>query len=97
MEVDYVDWQEKFHTLVFNNAISCFAVKVHGTELSHGEVEHDGEYLRGCCEIAEEDSHQQFHVFNFVDAWHERKILRIVAADVRWKPYEGKLTFDSLG
>jgi hypothetical protein len=85
VEVDYVDWQEKAHTLVFDNAISCFALSPHRRALSHGEVEDDGEYLRECCEVAEEDLLGQLRVFNFIEVWGERKILRIVAETVSEK------------
>ena len=85
VEVDYLDWQEKAHTLVFNNAISCFVLSAHGKALSHGEVEDDREYLRECCEVADEDLLEQLRVFNFVEVWGERKILRIVAETVNEK------------
>lgn len=79
VEVDYIDWQEKPHTLSFNNAISCFVLSAHGKALSHGQVETDGEYLSECCAAAEEDSTEKFAVFDFIDVWSERKILRVVA------------------
>ena len=82
VEVDYADWQERLHTLQFNNAISCFILAAHGKELSHGQIEDNGEYLRECCEVAEEDSAEQYRLFNFIDAWNGRKILRIVAEEV---------------
>jgi hypothetical protein len=85
VEIDYVDWQEKSHTLVFNNAVSCFVLGAHGKSLSHGEIEDDREYLRECCEVAEEDQLEQLHVFNFVEGWGGRKILRIVAETVSEK------------
>ncbi len=82
VEVDYSDWQEKTHTLVFRNAISCFSLSPHGKALSHGQIETEGSYLSECCEVAEEDSNANFSVFNFFDVWSERKILRIVAESV---------------
>ena len=82
VEVDYIDWREQRHTLQFNNSLSCFVLSAHGKVLSHGQTENDGEYLRECCEVAGEDSYQNFRVFNFVDVWNDRKILRIVAESV---------------
>jgi hypothetical protein len=82
VEVDYEDWQEQCHTLLFNNVISCFVLSAHGRDLSHGEVEAGGEYLHECCEVAEAEMCEEFHVFNFIEAWNGRKILRIVAENV---------------
>ena len=82
VEVDYIDWQEQRHTLQFNNSLSCFVLSAHDKVLSHGQTEEDGEYLSECCKVAEEDASENFRVFNFVDAWNDRKILRIVAESV---------------
>ncbi|NEX64912.1 hypothetical protein [Noviherbaspirillum galbum] len=79
IEIDYIDWQEKGHTLIFCNQISLFSLSPHGKALSHGELESHGSYLIECCEATEEESVASFMVFNFVDAWGGRKILRIVA------------------
>jgi hypothetical protein len=82
VEVDYVDWQERRHTLLFRGAISCFALSPHDRALSHGTIETEGSYLAECCQVAEEDDFSSFVVFNFVDAWDDLRILRIVAKDV---------------
>lgn len=82
VEVDYADWQERQHTLLFRGAISCFALSPHNRALSHGTVEAEGPYLAECCQVAEESDESSYVVFNFVDAWDDLKILRVVANDV---------------
>ncbi|WEF34258.1 hypothetical protein [Pseudoduganella chitinolytica] len=85
IEIDYVDWQEQKHTLVFRNAISCYAASPYGKALSRGSTQCEGDYLRECCATAEEDNVELFTVFDFVDAWNDKKILRIVAEAVSEK------------
>ncbi len=81
IEVDYIDWQEESHILVFSNAIACFMAGVHGKELSHGELAELGDDWRDCCGLAE-DELRKYRVFSFVDVWNDRKILRIIADNV---------------
>lgn len=83
VEVIFLDWQEREQRLVFENAISCFALSPHNRSLSHGTLETSGSYLDHCLEGADEDNNSQFFVFNFIDAWAEKAILRIVAERVR--------------
>ncbi|WP_457390234.1 hypothetical protein [Roseateles sp. P5_E1] len=82
VEVRYVDWQDCRHRLIFHGSISCFALSPHHRALSHGTVEMDGAYLEECCEAADEDGAATFAVFNFIDAWADRPVLRIVAENV---------------
>lgn len=82
VEVVYLDWQDQKHTLVFVNAISCCMFSPYGRALSHGEVETNADYVRECCNVADENFSEQFFAFSFVDAWTESKILRIVAEAV---------------
>ena len=79
VEIVYLDWQERKHTLIFVNVISCCMFSPYGRALSHGELEAGTDYIRDCCNVADEDSLEHFFAFNFVDAWADSKILRIVA------------------
>jgi hypothetical protein len=82
VEVGYVDWRDKRHSLVFRRAIACFVASPFGRSLSHGTIESDGEYLEMCCASSEEEDCAPFKVFNFVDAWGDKAILRVVAESV---------------
>ena len=82
VEIDYLDWQERKHTLIFVNVISCCMFSPYGRALSHGELETGTDYVRECCNVADENSYERFFAFNFVDAWADSKILRIVAEAV---------------
>ena len=77
--IEYLDWQERTINLVFKNAISCYLFSPHGKPLLRGTVESSGDYLNECCRLAEEDDFSRFRVFNFVDAWNDNQIVRIVA------------------
>ena len=68
VEVDYFDWQERKHTLIFVNVISCSAFSPYGRPLSHGELETGTDCVRKCCNAADENSFGHFFNFDFVDA-----------------------------
>jgi len=49
VEIDYVDLQDRKHTLAFHNAIACCTSNPHGRSLSHGEVEKLADDMQALC------------------------------------------------
>lgn len=80
--VRYRDWQEQKRQIAFSAVAGYQWFSPEGKALSHGVVDDTDPFLRQACEAAEEDSPHDFHLYAFVSAWSDLKILKVVAKRV---------------
>ena len=73
--VDFVDWQEKNWSLIFNNAIAYKSISAEGEEISALRQLSDTEFSREVKSAGEGTASS----YCFVSAWSEQVVLTIVA------------------
>lgn len=82
LTIVYRDWQEQEHRLFFRSVVGFESFSAEGRALSHAAIDDHDPLLAKACALAEEDPTNGFHVYSFVSAWKDTKILRIVAKEV---------------
>lgn len=80
--VDYQDWQEQRHKIIFKDTLGYEAHNPEGMSLSHGVALDNDPLIDTACKAAGDIEPQAFRVFSFVSAWTNIGILRVVAKEV---------------
>ncbi|WHO39896.1 hypothetical protein PMI04_004695 [Sphingobium sp. AP49] len=77
--VEYKDWREQHHSLIFKDIAGYQVFCAEGTSLSHGAYVSTDPLIDIACMALGDANPHDFHAYSFISAWTNRSVLCIIA------------------